>query len=285
MSYNLTSFLSPSVARGCFYVLSQLNNVTMLFILLDYTNMQYFWNIFVLKCIILLLLEVCASCHDKEVWSSWDQNNTSEKADRALAHSLRVSIGKSSVTACSCQSLLSGLTPPPLQAESDSPFLGPAAAASPGRSSLPPRGRAPSSHPLSSAIAASRASRSRNVSSAGSYTSLKAPWPTCPYNGVGMLGAAIFLLAIRRICVNTAHAQVLLGSRGGVPGGEWHLPCWPLTVCQLMLLEFLSKHLYKLLHDWHLLSSLDYLNSVCGSVPDRMRQLFLTKGNVYCTFI
>lgn len=209
------------------------------------------------------------------------------KADRALAHSLRVSTGKSSVTAFSCQSLLSGLTPPSLRAESDSPFLGPVAAVSPGRSSLPPRGRSPSSHPLSSAIAASRASRSRNVSSAGSYTSLKAPWPTCPYNGVGMLGAAIFLLSSPRTCVNTAHAQVfgrLPGSRGGAPGGEWPPACLLLTVCQLMLLEFLSKHLYKLLHDWLLLSSLDYLNSVCGSVPDRMRQLFLTKGNVYCTF-
>lgn len=53
-------------------------------------------------------------------------------------------------------------------------------------------GPSPCSHPVSSAAAASSASSSRNVSSAGSYTSLKGPRPTCPCSGVGKLGAAIF---------------------------------------------------------------------------------------------
>lgn len=61
-----------------------------------------------------------------------------------------------------------------------------------------PLWRAPSSHPASSAAAASSASRSRNVSSEGSYTSLKAPRPTCPYSGVGRLGAAILLSRVLR---------------------------------------------------------------------------------------
>ncbi|XP_043748587.1 uncharacterized protein LOC122687293 [Cervus elaphus] len=83
------------------------------------------------------------------------------------------------------------------------------AAASPGLPSPLPRGPSPSSHPVSSPAAASSASSSRKVSSAGSYTSLKAPWPTCPYSGVGKLGAAIFSSSGRRACAKVAHANFL----------------------------------------------------------------------------
>lgn len=79
----------------------------------------------------------------------------------------------------------------------------------------------PSSHPASSAAAASSASRSRNVSSAGSYTSLKAPRPTCPWNGVGKRWLAIVLHCVLRACAGRAHAHPLKRRSwggAGVPG-------------------------------------------------------------------
>lgn len=84
---------------------------------------------------------------------------------------------------------------PPLPEEARLP------ATAPGTPRSFPLRRAPSSHPASSAAAASSASSSRNVSSEGSYTSLKAPRPTCPYSGVGRLGAAIFFFRVLPACV------------------------------------------------------------------------------------
>lgn len=94
------------------------------------------------------------------------------------------------------------------------------ATATPGRPRPLPREPSPSSHPMSSAAAASSASSSRNVSSAGSYTLLKAPRPTCPCSGVGRPGAAIFLLSIPRACAKVARAQARQWGGRGAGGGE-----------------------------------------------------------------
>lgn len=165
---------------------------------------------FVSKCVILSLLSgTCVLQINRRqekirlcMVSSQGTHETEQppgKGDASPAHSLLAATGKFSITAswlsiiCKWARLLRFraviATVPALlhrtSSERRNPF---------------PSEPLPSSHLASSAAAASSASKSRNVSSAGSYTSLKAPRPTCPWNGVAKLCPAIVLHCVPCAC-------------------------------------------------------------------------------------